>query len=43
MAILRHAHYGRPSGPHRIPHIEQLALHAAILALTLTVVLLAVA
>ena len=42
MTILRHAHYGRPSGSPHIPHIEQMALHAVILALTLTVVLLAV-
>jgi cytochrome b561 len=38
MAIIRHQ-YRRPAGPPRIPHLEQLALHAVILALALTTVL----
>jgi hypothetical protein len=39
MAITRSHQYRRPGGPPRTPHLEQLGLHAAILALALTVVL----
>jgi hypothetical protein len=43
MAIIRHIQYRRPAGPPRIPYIEQLALHATILALAVTVVLIKIA
>jgi hypothetical protein len=39
MAIIRHGNYRQAGGPPRVPHIEQLALHATILALAVTVVL----
>jgi hypothetical protein len=42
MTIIRHSHYRRAAGPPRIPHLEQLALHATILALAVTVVLVQV-
>jgi hypothetical protein len=37
---MRHSHYKRHTGPPRTPHLEQLALHATILALVITVVLI---
>lgn len=40
MAIIRHMNYRHHSEPPRVSHIEQLALHAAVIALALTVVLL---
>ena len=43
MAIMRHSHDTRHTGLPRTPHLEQLALHATILALALAVALIKVA
>jgi hypothetical protein len=42
MAIIRHNQFRHPVGPPRVPHLEQLALHAIVLTLAVLVVLLTV-
>jgi hypothetical protein len=43
MALIRNTQYRPTERSTRMPHLEQLALHAAILALALTVVVVSLA
>jgi hypothetical protein len=42
MAMVRHNHRAQAIDLSRVPHIEQLVLHASVLLLTLSVVLIRV-